>query len=309
MITLVEAAKSGTGTVLQQTVVELFARNSDFLLALPFENIDGNAVRYTREGSLGSAAFRGVGEGYTESTGSVDPVVDALTICGGDCDVDKFVVDTEGMGSRAKYLAMKVKSLAQTWATKMIKGAVAADPREFDGLQVRAGTGAQRIAAGNTANGDPLSLALLDAAIDAVDGATHLMMSKAMRRRFTAAARTTSVSGNIQTTQDAFGRPQTLYAGLPILVPYANNGGTEPLAFDEACPGGGTSTGTSIYVVALGPGKLQGIQNGGIQVRDLGELEGKPVYRTRIEWYAGLKMEHTRAVARLWGISNAAITA
>ena len=61
-------------------------------------------------------------------------------------------------------------------------------------------------------------------------------MSKAMRRRLTQAERTTSLSGRITYGTDAFGRQTTSYAGLPILVPYASNGGTEPIAFDEAGP-------------------------------------------------------------------------
>ena len=41
--------------------------------------------------------------------------------------------------------------------------------------------------------------------------------------------------------------------------------------------------------------------------RDLGELEAKPVFRTRIEWYASIALFNGRSVARLRGIKDSAI--
>ena len=70
----------------------------------------------------------------------------------------------------------------------IIKGDSTSQPREFDGWQARIPFGsAQLIAAGTTDNGDALSLAKLDEAIDACVSPSALVMSKAMRRRFAAA--------------------------------------------------------------------------------------------------------------------------
>ena len=33
---------------------------------------------------------------------------------------------------------------------------------------------------------------------------------------------------------------------------------------------------------------VTGIQNGGMDVRDLGELQTAPVWRTRVEWFTGI---------------------
>jgi hypothetical protein len=130
-----------------------------------------------------------------------------------------------------------------------------------------------------------------------------------MRRRLTQAARNTSVGGFITYGVDAFGRQITKYNDIPILVAYSGNGGVEPLGFDEANPGGGSAVGTSIYCLSFGPGKVVGIQNGMMDVRDLGELEAKPVFRTRVEWYSAMAMYHGRAAARLWGVKDAAVVA
>jgi len=307
-LTLVEAAKLHSGEVIRSAVIEMFARESDLLRVLPFADIQGNAYKYNREQTLPGIAFRGVNEGYTESVGVLNPLVDPLVIAGGDLDVDKFIVDTMGQDQRSVHEAMKVKALAADWTRALIKGDSSTQPREFDGLQKRLG-GAQVIDAGSTSGGDALSLLLLDEVIDAADGATALIMNKTMRRRLTAAARTTAVGGNILWTKDEFGRMLATYNDLPILLAYPNNGGTDPLDFTEANPGGGAAASTSIYAVSFGDGKLTGIQNGVMRVTDLGELETAPVLRTRVEWYAGIAMLHGRAASRLRGIKNAAVVA
>lgn len=304
-LTLLEAAKLSPDPV-QSAVIEMFARQSDILAALPFETIPGGAVTYNREGALPGVAFRGVNESYTESTGVINPITDSVVIAGGDLDVDRFLIETRGAQQRAVQTEMKVKNIADSWTTKFIKGDSTSDPREFDGLQARL-TGNQLIEAGSTNGGDALSLAKLDQLIDAVDNPTHLIMSKAMRRRLSAAARLYTVGGYVTYDLDAFGRRVMFYNDLPILVAYSQNGGTEPLGFTEVGSGGATATATSIYCVSLGSGRLSGIQNGGMSVRDLGEQDSKPVFRTRVEWYAGIALWHGRAAARLRGISDAAV--
>jgi len=306
-LTLVEAAKLNSGDVVKSAVIEMFARESDILMALGFEDISGNALKYNREASLPGIAFRGVNESFSESTGVLNPITESLVIAGGDLDVDRFIVQTQGAAQRSQQEAMKIKALAAGYTAKFIKGDASTNPREFDGLQGRL-VGAQVIDAGSTAGGAALSLAKMDELIDAVDNPTHLIMSKAMRRRFSAAARTPAVSGYLVTTKDAFGRPQATYNDLPILVAYGANGGDEILPFNEAAASG-SATATSIYCVSLGDGRLTGIQNGTMDVRDLGELQAAPVYRTRVEWYTGLAMYHGRAAARLRYIGDLAITA
>ena len=312
-LTLVEAAKlaANEGKQLRSSVIEMFARASDLLMALPFKDIQGNAYAYNREGVLPGVAFRGVNESYTASTGVVNPLTEALRIAGGDLDVDTFILKTQGEGARATHTAMKVKALAAEFARVLIKGDSTTQPREFDGLQNRV-TGSQLFDADASATdgGDALSLSIgLDPAIDAVPGATHLIMSKAMRRLLNVANRTSTLSGIIQNDYDAFGRMIQKYQGIPILVPYSDNGGTEPLAFDELASTGSTATATSIYVVNFSDGMCQGIQSGPMDVRDLGELDTTPAKRTRVEWFAGLCVEHGRAVARVRGIANSAVVA
>lgn len=305
-MTLVEAAKINSGDVVKSAVIEMYARASDVLRVLPFEDIPGNAVRYNQEAALPGVAFRGVNEAYAESTGILNPVMDPVVIAGGDIDVDRYIVSTQGDAVRSTHEGLKVKALAHLWTTKFIKGDMETDPREFDGLQKRI-VGDQLVAAGSASGGDALSLNKLDETIDQVDEPSHLIMSRAMRRLLTSAARNTAVSGYITYGKDEFGRQLTMYSDLTILTT-DGKGQTPVIAFDEANPGGGSNVGTSIYVTDMQEGMLNGIQNGTMDVRDLGEIDSKPVFRTRCEWYAGITIYHGRAAARLYGIKNAAVT-
>lgn len=307
-LTLVEYSKLGGLDPITAAVVEVFAQQSDILRVLPFENIEGNAHKFNREKTLPGVGFRGLNEGYTESGGVFDPIIDALTIAGGDLDVDKFLVDTGGEGTREQHEVLKIKALAHTIGHKVIKGDSSTAAKEFDGLQKRL-TGTQLLAQGSTSGGDVLTLAKLDELIDLVDSPTHLLMSKAMRRTITAAARTPTVGGYVEYTKDEFGRQVTKYNDLPILIADANADLFATLGFDEANPGGGSSVGTSIYCLSIGPAGVTGIQSKPMEARDLGELETKPVLRTRVEWYPALSVRGLRAAARLYGIKAGAATA
>ena len=306
-LTLVEAAKQVENPI-HSGIIEVFPRTSDILRVLAFENISGNALRYNREDTLPGIGFRGVNEAYTESTGVINPITEPLVIAGGDLDVDNFIESTMGGNFRSQQETMKAAALSLAWTKAFIKGDSASDPRSFDGLQARL-TGDQLFYAGTTAGGDALSLTKLDELIDRVHKPTHLIMSKSLRRRLTAAQRTYTVGGFVTFGLDEFGRTITKYNDLPILVMDKDETDTDILAFDEVGYVAGTATSTSVYCVSLGEGMLTGIQSGTMKVTDLGELDSKPCKRTRIEWYSGMAVWHPRSACRLGGISNAAITA
>ena len=305
-LTILEAAKMGHGTVMDRAVVNIYARSSEILRVLPFRDIEGNALGYNREEVLPGVAFRGINEGYTASTGILNPVVETLTIIGGDIEVDNFIIKTEGESVRSTHEAMKLKAIAQDWQTGFFKGDVDDDEKEFDGLQKRL-TGNQLIDNGSSSGGDALSLAALDEVLDACLEPTHIAMNKTMRRRLTAAARDQAVGGEVNFVKDEFGRQVTTYNGLEILVIEDANGQNNVLPFTEANPGGGVAASTSIYVMSFGPERVEGIQNGGIDARDIGERESKPTWLTRVEWYAGITIKHGRAASRLRGITNSAV--
>jgi hypothetical protein len=296
MLTITEWAKLNP-TPLASGVVEIFARENPVLAALPFANIAGNAYKYNIEQTLPGVAFRDFGEGYTESTGVINPMTEALRILGGDADFDvaQIAMGTGDNDTRAVHDAMKAKALTLAWLSTFFHGDNATNAKEFDGLAQRL-TGDQLIKAGT--NGAQLTLDMLDELVDAVSGESSiLLMNKALRRKVTTLARGTS---NLNWAVDDFGRQIAVYAGVPIGVVEEDGAGDLILDFDETT---GTSNVTSsIYAVRFGPDMLSGIQTAPISVRDLGEIDAKPAYRTRIEWYSGVVLKHPRCAARLQGV-------
>ena len=308
-LTLIESAKWALGRdeTLKATIMELYAKASDLIQYTPFENIPGRSQTFNREQTLPTAGFRAVNEAYTEGSGTVDQVTENLAIAGGDLDVDAFLIKTGGSDMRGPQEAMKIKALSLALTKTMIKGDVGTNSKEFDGLQSRL-IGNQLVNAGTTAAGDALTLTKLDELIDTVDEPTHLLMNKTMRRRMSAAARLTTVGGYITYDLDAFGRRVTRYNDLPILVADKDNNYDDIMPFTEASSNG-TLACTSIYCLSFAENGVVGLQNGAMDVRDMGEIDDKPVYRTRIEWYVSMAILRARAAARLRYITNAVIAA
>lgn len=310
MITLMEAMKIDEGMTVRSAVIEMFARASELLSIMPFQDIPGGAYSYTQEATLPGVAFRGVNQSYTESTGILNPQVEVLRIAGGNLDVDRAILRMHGQNVRAVHERMKVKALALYLTKKVIKGDSLSDVREFDGLQNRI-TGSQLIEAkaSPTDGGDALSLSKMDELSDAVDDPTHFLTSKAIRRLLTAAARTTSVSGFITWEKDQLGRKIAFYNDLPLVIVDIDETGSRVLAFDEVAGTGSTATAQSLYCVSFGDGMLFGIQNGVMEVNDLGRVSGTAVLRTEVEWLIGMVAAHGRCAARLRGVKDAAVVA
>lgn len=86
-LTLAEAAKLSNDLLLAG-VIESIIKESPVLQALPFIEIVGNGLTYNRENAAPTAAFYAVGDDWTESTPTFTQITTALTILGGDADVD-----------------------------------------------------------------------------------------------------------------------------------------------------------------------------------------------------------------------------
>lgn len=299
---LVEYAK--TADPLTQAFIEIFIENSAMLPVLEFEDAVGGGWRYNRRHSLPGVGFRGFNESWTPTKGLINPEFETLVIAGGEIDVDKALVRQFGESRRELEEEGQVRALALRFDQVFIKGDATNNPRVFSGLQQRL-TGSQLLAAGSTSGGDALSLATLEKGEDLVDGCTHFISNKTMRRRLSAAARDTNVGGYVRWSRDEFGRRVMEWNDKPFLVLDRDEERNQILPFTESAPGGGTAQCTSIYPVALRPGRgVFGIQSMPPDVEDLGEIDSKPVFRTRMEWDVGVVVPHHEAAARVWGIKD-----
>lgn len=318
-LTLIDAAQQAfnRGEVRKSEIIMQFGMESMILQNLFFERIMGGSLTASREEKLPGVGFRGINEAYTEDAGEVIPFTESTAILGGDLDVDVSLERQLTGNVRASRENMKVRAMALQFDRTFIKGDRATNSREFTGLQARIPLNpesTQLVYPGGpnstpSAGGDPLRLLALDWAKKRTRRPTHWIMNQTMALLLTEAARTTGVSGFVQYTQDQFGNPVTMYAGLPIIELEEDNLGNEILPFEEENPGGGTPASTSIYCVSMGEGYLMGIHNMPsneemFQIRDLGEVQEKPVLRTRVETEIGIAIMDARSVTRIAGIEN-----
>ncbi len=297
-VTLAESAKTAEDQ-LRAGVIERFIVESAVLDRIPLLEIEGNSYRYNEEASLPGVEFRAVNAGYAESTGTVNPQSEHLVILGGDADVDQFIQQTRSnvQDQRAQQTRMKVKAAVFKYQDAFINGDVGVDANSFDGLKKRL-TGAQVIDA--AANGLPIVGAsssdrhaffdkldeLLAAAGITGDNGVLYMNSRVLGKVKSAARR----EGGWDMTVDEFGRSIDRYNGTPLRDIGLRGDNGMILPQNEVM--GSSAVASSIYAVRFGEdesdGGVTGLTNGGIQVKDLGELETKPALRTRIEFYTGL---------------------
>jgi hypothetical protein len=312
-LTLVQAATLSTDD-LQRGVIETIIEGAPLLQLLPFHTVTGNAYAYVQEKTLPGADFRGVNEGYTESTGEDEKITETLAILGGDADVDRFIVQTnpgEVANQRAEQTRLKSKAVRMQFQDAFINGDTSSNAKAFNGLKKRlTGSSTQEISAAT--NGLPIIgtsdadrhafLDKLDQLIAAVPGGPDILLTNAaILGAFKSAARRLTIYDE---TKDAFGKPVTTYQGIPV-VDVGNKGNGSAIIPQTETQGSSSVTG-SIYAVRFGrtPEErgVTGLTNGGVQVYDLGEVDDKPAFRTRIEFYVGLAVHGGRAAARLKGV-------
>lgn len=312
-ISLVESAKYSQND-LQAGVIETIIEGMPLLQTLPFETISGNAYAYAQETTLPGAAFRAVNSGYTESTGTITQQTETLAILGGDADVDKFIVTTRPgqlANIRAEVTRSKAKAVRMAFMDTFINGDTSSDANAFNGLKKRvAGTGQEISGATNglaiVGSDDAARHTFFDKLDELIalipGGPDMLLMNDALLGKIRSSARRLTIYDQ---TVDAFGAVVSTYRGIPLVdVGYGGDGSTRIIPQTETQ--GSSSVASSIYAVKMGrtPADrgITGLTNGGIQVTDLGELETKPVYRTRIEFYVGLANHGDKAIARLKGV-------
>ncbi|KOX45280.1 Major structural phage protein [Streptomyces purpurogeneiscleroticus] len=306
---------------LQRGVIEMFVQASPVLDRIPLMEIEGNAYAYNSEGTLPGVEFRAVNGQYTESTGVVNQATESLVILGGDADVDTFIAKTRSNlnDQRAVQTAMKVKAASYRFQDAFFNGDVAGGgdaPNGFDGLRKRL-TGAQVIAAGT--NGIPVvgnggsdvhaffdKLDELVAAVPGLNGENGaIYANNAIQAKVRSAGR--RLGGVEIVREDLTGKRVLTWNGIPVLDPGDTAAGVRILPQTET-QGTAASITSSIYAVKYGQDEgdkgVTGLTNGGVDVRDLGELDAKPAYRTRIEFFTGVAVFAGKAAARLTGVLN-----
>jgi HK97 family phage major capsid protein len=291
--TKTEAAKL-SNDMLVRGVIETIVKESPVLQYLPFLPVTGTAVTYNREATMPAASFYAVGDTWTEAVPTFTQKVASLKIIGGDADVDNFLQQTyaDSNDIEAEVIASRAKAVAHLFTQTFYEGSTLDDADSFDGLQTIVPS-AQTVSMG--ANGGALTFDKLDEMLDLVKPGRPevLLMAKRTRRKLKSLRRSDGIS--METSLNQFGQQIESYDGIPVLV-------------DDFCPideiKGTETAASSIWALKFGMGTgLMGLENGGITVENVGELETKDATRHRIKWYCGLALFSELGVARLDGIN------
>lgn len=280
--------------MLMRGVIETIVKESQILSFLPFMEVVGTNLSYNREATMPDVSFYQPGDTWTEATPTFTRHTANLTILGGDADVDNFLQQTyaDANDIEAEVIANRAKSIAHKFSNTFLNGDTATDPLSFNGIHKLIPAG-QTLSMGT--NGGSLTLAKLDELIDAVKPGRPelLLMSKRTRRKLKDLRRTAGYM--LETSINQFGQQVETYDGIPLIV--------DDFVSDTRTVGSGQNMST-IYALKFGTGSgLLGLENGGIQIERVGELETKDATRTRLKWYCGLALFSELGAAKLEGIA------
>lgn len=285
-ITQVQAAQLSNDLLLRG-VIQTIVKESPILSYLPFMELIGTSLTYNREDTLPNVNWYAPGDTWTEATPTFTQASARLTILGGDADVDNFLQNTyrDTNDIRAEVIASRAKATAYEFSNAFFNGDSMVNTKQFDGLDVL-------IPPSRTINaGAPPDEAMLDELIDMIIGKPDiLVMSKRTRRQIKALRRADGIS--METSLNEFGQQVVSYDGIPII--------TDDFILNNKGAGSDEST---VYALRFGLEGIQGLQNGGIQIVNLGDLETKDASRDRIKWYCGSALINELGVAKLDGLT------
>ncbi|MFM0095669.1 hypothetical protein PQQ87_08650 [Paraburkholderia nemoris] len=283
-------------------VIDEIIFRDDLFAVLPFVGVNGKAYVYNRENTLGGVDFLSPNDTTNESAATFTEVVTQLRILAGDVDIDKFLqtVESDTNDQMAIQIAKKAKAIAMAFRQQLATGSNAANPKSFDGLPTLAAQagGTQIVQAG--ANGNPLTLTMLDELVDAVpNGPDVIVMRRGTIRAFRALLRATYGTDAVMQQLENFGRPMLTHNGIPVIM-------NEYLSATETM--GSNSNTCSVYALRLneldGLHGLFGGPDAGFVVENIGTVQNKDATRIRVKWYCGLALKSTRSIAQLQGVTN-----
>lgn len=302
-VTLAESAKLSQN-LLYAGIIESIVEVNPFFEILPFQEIEGNALSYNREKTLGDIQFAGVGDTITaKNPATFEQVSTSLTTLIGDAEVNGLIQATRSNINDQKTVQImsKAKSLGRKFQDTLINGDGTSN--SFQGLSALA-SASQVINVGT--NGSALQFELLDELIDSVkdkDGQVDYILASARTiRSYYALLRGLggATIGDVVTLPS--GRTVPAYRGVPIFR-------NDYIATNQT-KGTATNT-TTLFAGTLddGSGKhgiagLTAMGEAGIRVTEIGESETKDETITRVKMYCGLANFSQLGLYAMPGITN-----
>ena len=320
MWTLAEFSKIETD-VLRKSVIDTLLMESNLMELCPWETIGQLSVGVIRIQDLPSVGFRRINAGYTESTGHFEQNMEQIGLLGGDIDTDKAIARAKNTvaDARAIQQTLMLKAMAYKFNDEFVNGLpVLGAPLEFKGVRERVdnivaeGYTGQKVDAACAGVGFNNSSTTRHAFLDKLDQLIYAIAGHKPDFLFMNAKTLLAVRSLLRreklldTTKDMFDRLVDVYMGARLVdIGVKANQTTEIITNDETSAGADSDCDehTSIYAVKFAIGEMTwGIQEYPLEVEDLGELEAKPSYRTRVDWPLGLATIDPRSLGRLYGV-------
>lgn len=321
-VTLAESAKLGLPELVSG-VIESIVTVNRFFEVIPFDGIDGNALKYNREALLGPVATVGIGDtdgviGPDASAGSnlaerqaaknaatFTEVTASLTTIMGDAEVNGLIQATrssDGNDQTETQIGSKAKSAGRKYQDMLVNGD--GTNETFPGILSLCAAGQTVPAVGG--NGDALSFEVMDEVTDLVvdkDGdVDYYIMQKRTIRSFKSLLRGLGGAGINEVLELPSGKTVPVYNGVPIFR-------NDYLPIDQTT-GGNTAT-TTFFAGTLDEGGRQhGIAGltaanaSGVVIEDVGTHFTKDERVWRVKWYAGLALFSELGLACASGITN-----
>ncbi len=321
-VTLAESAKLGLPELVSG-VIESIVTVNRFFEVVPFDGIDGNALKYNREALLGPVATVGIGDtdgviGPDASGGSnlaerqaaknaatFTEVTASLTTIMGDAEVNGLIQATrssDGNDQTETQIGSKAKSAGRKYQDMLVNGD--GTNETFPGIISLCAAG-QTVAA-TAADGDALSFETMDEVTDLVvdkDGdVDYFIMHKRTIRAFKALLRALGGAGINEVLELPSGKTVPVYNGVPIFR-------NDYLPIDQTQ--GMTTTATTFFAGTLDEGGRQhGIAGltaapaAGVVIEDVGTHFTTDERVWRVKWYTGLALFSELGLACASGITN-----
>lgn len=308
-VTLAESAKLAQDELVAGVIENIITVNRMFDV-LPFDSIEGNALKYNRENVLGDVIMAGVGTTFSgaaagKAAATFTSVTSGLTTIMGDAEVNGLIQATrsgDGNDQTATQIASKAKSAGRQYQAQLITGDGTGN--NMTGLAALCASG-QKVNTG--ANGGAISFAFLDEGMDLVtdkDGEVdYITMPARTLRSYKALLRALGGASVNEVVELPSGAEVPAYSGCPIFRnDYIPTNQTK-----------GTSSGvcTTVFFGTLDDGSrthgiagLTASQAAGIQVVPVGEKEDADEFIWRVKWYCGLALFSEKGLAAAEGITN-----
>ena len=303
-VTLAESAKLSQNMLIAG-IIETIVTVDRFYEILPFHEIEGNALQYSRENAMGDVQNLGVGDTITaKAAATFTSVTTGLTTLLGDAEVNNLIQATRSniQDQKAAQIASKAKNIGQTYRAQLINGTGANDT--ISGLLTLNAAGQTIAAAG--ANGDAMSFEILDALIDKVTDKNgivdYIQMNSRTLRSYFSLLRALGGAGISEAVTLPSGNQVPGYRGVPIFK-------NDNIPVDQTV--GTTNTATSIIAGTLDDGSMQvgiagltAMGDAGVRVTNIGESETKDENITRVKFYNGFALFSELGLAVATGITN-----